>query len=142
MERRITSALVCEYFRFKQNSHGYGTSGQTTPGSKRYVAACALQPHPNERARRDSHAPLPLHQATTLRLSRWWPERSPGHQRQALLQARVFLPRKACLRCTMMQPSVSLHIRPGQPFWTVKYMGRASRAGDVGLPDFPDENPM
>jgi hypothetical protein len=30
MERRITSALFCEYFRFKQNSHGYGTSGQTT----------------------------------------------------------------------------------------------------------------
>jgi hypothetical protein len=29
------------------------------PGSKRYVAACALQPHPNERVRRDSRATSP-----------------------------------------------------------------------------------
>ena len=30
--------------------------GKLLPGSKRYVAASALQPHPNERARHDRHA--------------------------------------------------------------------------------------
>ena len=59
MERRITSALFCDILDSSKIPTATAPQGKLPLGSKRYMAACALQPRPNERARCDSHAPTP-----------------------------------------------------------------------------------
>ena len=113
--------------------------GKLPPGSKRYVAASALQPHPNERARHDSHA------APRIKPSPCGPRggdrNGPRATKDRLYyKQRVLLPRKACLR-RMMQPfRIPAHVNPGQPFRTCQIYGPCEPSRDdrgrgaVGLP--------
>jgi hypothetical protein len=133
----------CESFRFKQISHGYGASGQTTPRFKNGTwRPLALQPHLNERARHDSHA------APRIKPSPCGPHGGtgtiPGPPRRSFI-TRVLLPRKACLSAYDATFSCPCTYIADNHSESVKYVGRASRAvlaGDVGLSAFPDKNPM
>jgi hypothetical protein len=124
MERQITSPHFCEYFRFKQNSHGYGTSGQATP--PRFKTVCGglcSAAHPNERVRRDSRATSPRVKPSPCGF-RGGDRNDHRPPKTSFITSKSFSTKKSLpsAHC-MMQPSVSLHICPGQPFRTCQTYG-------------------
>ena len=117
-------ALLCIFIRFKQNSQA---SGQTNPRSRNGMWRPVLAATPNEGARRitvSHHLAPPAVMTGTI----------PGPPKTSfiIVQARVlFLPRKVTTIpdlsniCELYEPS---------------RVDRGRR--DVGLSDFPDDNPM